>query len=117
MTRNAEISRFFRPSIACSQNGVALRLPPHSTRPHNFATRALNIQQPTTYQSTSRRPIARIFRLTATNATEYCVRHAVSPDAISCFSVFAAGLAAVCLWKSGQYPLFLLFAPAFLYLR
>ena len=69
------------------------------------------------YQPTSRRPIADVFRLTAESATGFCVRLQVHPDAISYLSIVAAALAAALFWQSGQYPLLLLFAPAFCYLR
>ena len=69
------------------------------------------------YEPTSRRPIANVFRLTASGATRLCVRLQVSPDAISYLSVVAAALAALCFWKSGQQPICLLIAPLFCYLR
>ena len=69
------------------------------------------------YEPTSRRPIAKVFRLTAESATRFCVRFCVHPDAISYLSVVAAALAAILFWKSGQRPLFLLIAPVFCYLR
>jgi phosphatidylglycerophosphate synthase len=70
-----------------------------------------------TYQPTSRRPIANIFRATANGAVRWCVRHRVHPDAISYLSIAAAALAAICFWKSGSYGWLLLVAPAFCYLR
>jgi phosphatidylglycerophosphate synthase len=70
-----------------------------------------------TYQATSRRPIANIFRATANRAVRWCVRHRVHPDAISYLSIVAATLAAICFWKSGSSGWLLLIAPAFCYLR
>ena len=69
------------------------------------------------YEPTSRRPIANVFRLTAQGVTRSCVRLHVDPDAISYLSILAAALAAFCFWKSGEKPIFLLFAPGFCYLR
>jgi phosphatidylglycerophosphate synthase len=69
------------------------------------------------YEPVSRRPIANIFRVTANGVTRFCVRHQLHPDAISYFSVLAAALAALLFWRSGQYRVLLLFAPAFCYLR
>ena len=69
------------------------------------------------YEPTSRRPIATVFRQTANGATRLCLRLNVNPDAISYFSILAAALAALFFWKSGQYPILLLFAPGFCYLR
>jgi phosphatidylglycerophosphate synthase len=69
------------------------------------------------YEPVSRRPIANIFRLTAHGVTRFCVRHHVSADAISYFSVLAAALAALLFWKSGAHPILLLFAPGFCYIR
>ena len=69
------------------------------------------------YEPTSRRPIANIFRLTASGATRFCVRLHVSPDAISYLSILAAALAALCFWKSGEHAILLLFGPLFCYLR
>jgi phosphatidylglycerophosphate synthase len=69
------------------------------------------------YEPTSRRPIADGFRRTAQGVTRWCVGLGVHPDTISYLSIVAAGLAAVCFWKSGAHPLLLLFAPGFCYLR
>jgi len=69
------------------------------------------------YEPTSRRPIADGFRATAHLATAFCVRARVHPDAISYASVVAAAIAAVLFWKSANQISFLLFAPAFCYLR
>lgn len=69
------------------------------------------------YAPTSRRPIASIFRQTAEGATRWCVSHRISPDLISYLSIVAAGLAAICFWKSGACLWLLLIAPGFCYLR
>ena len=69
------------------------------------------------YQPASRRPIADIFRLTASAATRWCVHRQIHPDSISIASIFAAAAAAICFWGSGDYPLLLLVAPLFAYLR
>lgn len=69
------------------------------------------------YEPTSRRPIGEGFRSTARFATALCVRLNVHPDSISYASIVAAGLAALCFWKSGTQPWLLLVAPLFCYLR
>lgn len=69
------------------------------------------------YEPTSRRPIADIFRRTAHGMTHFCVRCQIHPDTISCLSVVAAALAAVCFWKSGQNLWLLFLAPLFCYVR
>ena len=69
------------------------------------------------YEPASRRPIADIFRTTAHWAVHVCIRRGVHPDAISYFSIVAAGLAAISFWKSAAYPWLLIAGPAFCYLR
>ena len=69
------------------------------------------------YQPTSRRPIAEGFRRTARGATRFCVRVGIHPDAISYLSVVFAALAALCFWQSTRYPLLLIIAPLFCFLR
>src|SRR3954462_4007996 len=69
------------------------------------------------YQPTSRRPIANLFRRTATSATQICVGRGISPDAISYASIAFAIAAAICFWQSRVHPSLLLIAPAFCYLR
>ncbi len=69
------------------------------------------------YEPTSRRPIADVFRKTAGGAMRCCVRAGIHPDVISYFSIAAAGVAALCCWKSGERPWLLWIAPAFCYLR
>src|SRR2546430_11893415 len=68
-------------------------------------------------QSTSRRPIAQIFRRTGDGATNLCVRLGIPPDAISYLSILAALAAAVCFSKSGKNASLLIIAPLFCYLR
>lgn len=75
-------------------------------------------EKPTTdYKPTSRRPIADAFRLTAHGAVRVCIRLGISADAISYFSMVAAGLAAICFWQAARYPWLLVLGPAFCYLR
>jgi phosphatidylglycerophosphate synthase len=69
------------------------------------------------YEPTSRRPIGEGFRATARLATALCLRLNIHPDAVSYASIAAAAIAAVCFWKSGQYPWLLFVAPLFCYLR
>lgn len=69
------------------------------------------------YQPTSRRPIADLFRRTAQGAVRFCVRHGIHPDAVSYGSVVASALAALCFWWSGRWPLLLIPAVLFCYLR
>src|SRR5258708_31906914 len=69
------------------------------------------------YQSTSRRPIAAVFRQTGDAATRFCVRHGIHPDAISYLSIVAALIAAICFWKSGERRWLLIIPPLFFYLR
>ena len=71
----------------------------------------------TDYRPTSRRPIADVFRLTATGATRACVRAGIHPDAISYASLGAALIAAACFWRAGQHVWLLIIAPLFCYLR
>lgn len=71
----------------------------------------------TTYQPTSRRPIADMFRATAHWAVRVCVKGGISPDAVSYFSMVAAAAAAVCFWQAGARPWLLILGPAFCYLR
>jgi phosphatidylglycerophosphate synthase len=69
------------------------------------------------YQPTSRRPIAAVFRATAERTTRFCAESGVHPDAISYASVAAAAAAALCFWQSLAHPLLLLLAPLFCYAR
>lgn len=69
------------------------------------------------YQPVARRPIADAFRATAHFATRWSVRAGIHPDTISYSSMVVAAAAAICFWKAGRYPLFLIAAPLFCYLR
>jgi phosphatidylglycerophosphate synthase len=77
-------------------------------------TTCLNVDS---YEPTSRRPIADLFRRTAHVAVRLCVRARIHPDAISYLSMVAAAAAAICFWRSGEHPWLLLLGPAFCYLR
>ncbi|HVF72524.1 MAG TPA: CDP-alcohol phosphatidyltransferase family protein [Chthoniobacterales bacterium] len=69
------------------------------------------------YEPTSRRRIGESFRATARFATSWCVRRNVNPDTISYASIVAAGIAALCFWRSYPHPWLLLVAPLFCYVR
>ncbi len=69
------------------------------------------------YQSSTRRPIAAVFRRTGDGATRFCVRYGIHPDAISYLSIVAALIAAICFWRSGARRWLLIIAPLFCYLR
>jgi phosphatidylglycerophosphate synthase len=71
----------------------------------------------TTYQPTSRRPIARRFRDTARGAVRLCVRAGVHADVISYLSVVASALAGACFWLAGRWPVLLIVAPLLCYVR
>src|SRR5436305_15132710 len=71
----------------------------------------------TDYQPTSRRPIADVFRQTAHGPVRFCVHFGIHPDALSYSSVVASALAAICFWQSGSWPILLVPAPLFCYLR
>lgn len=71
----------------------------------------------TNYQPTSRRPIAELFRRTASGSVRLCVRWNVHPDAISYLSIVASAGAGLCLWRSGDWPALLIPAAALCYLR
>jgi phosphatidylglycerophosphate synthase len=53
----------------------------------------------------------------ARGATDLCVRRGIHPDAISYLSVVAAATAGACFWRAGRWPMLLLVAPGFCYLR
>ncbi len=69
------------------------------------------------YQPTSRRPIADLFRRTADLAVRFCVRAGISPDAVSYSSIVAAAIAGAMFWQSSRYPVLLLVAPLFCFVR
>lgn len=69
------------------------------------------------YHSSSRRPIADVFRRTANRSASFCVRLGIHPDAISYVSIVASALAALCFWNAAASPWLLLVGPGFCYLR
>lgn len=69
------------------------------------------------YEAKTRRPIANVFRRTATFATRFCVARRIHPDMVSYCSVAFALAAAVCFIESRTYRPLLLIAPLFCYLR
>lgn len=69
------------------------------------------------YQPSSRRPIAQVFRNTANRATRACVWLGVHPDVISYTSIIASLIAAVMFLVSQRWPWLLLLAPLFCFLR
>lgn len=71
----------------------------------------------TTYEPTSRRPIARRFRDTASGAVALCVRLRIHPDAISYASIAVSACAAACFLFARRWPVLLLVAPLLCYAR
>jgi phosphatidylglycerophosphate synthase len=71
----------------------------------------------TDYQPTSRRPIADVFRRMAGGSVRFCVRAGIHPDTVSYSSIAASVLAAVCFWQAGAWPILLIPAALFCYLR
>jgi phosphatidylglycerophosphate synthase len=69
------------------------------------------------YQPAARRPIADLFRQTATFAVRACLRLGIHPDVVSYSSVLAAALAALCFWQAGDRLWLLIPAAGFCYLR
>jgi len=69
------------------------------------------------YEPSSRRPIADMFRSTAHFAVRWCVGHNIHPDVVSYASIVAAALASTCFWQARHLPFLLLVAPLFCYLR
>lgn len=69
------------------------------------------------YQPRWRRPIGDVFRKTAHGAVRFCVRFNIHPNTVSYSSIVAAAAAGLCFWQSSRYPVLLLIAPAFCYLR
>ena len=69
------------------------------------------------YQPSSRRPIAGVFRRTATGVVLLLVRRGIHPDAISYLSIVASSLAALCFWNAAASPWLLLVGPGLCYLR
>ena len=71
----------------------------------------------TTYQPTSRRPIAQRIRETASAAVALCVRHNIHPDAISYASIAVSALAGASFLYAGRWEALLLVAPLLCYVR
>lgn len=69
------------------------------------------------YLPTSRRPIASIFRRTATAPVDWCVRFGVHPNWVSYGSVVASAAAALCFWQAATTPMLLIPAVLFCYVR
>jgi phosphatidylglycerophosphate synthase len=69
------------------------------------------------YQPTSRRPIANLFRGTAHGAVRVAVKLGIHPDVFSYASIASAAAAAFFFWKSTHHPRFLLIGVAFAFLR
>lgn len=83
----------------------------------HFARRFPEERLLASYEPTSRRPIADVFRRTARFAVEWCVRRDVHPDIVSYASVVSSAGAAACFWRSGQWPVLLIPAVVLCYLR
>ena len=79
--------------------------------------RALRCFNVDSYQPTSRRPIADLFRRTAHVAVHGCVLARIHPDTISYLSMVAAAGAAACFWQAQHHPWLLVVGPLFCYLR
>ena len=70
-----------------------------------------------TYEPMSRRPIAHIFRRTATAPVAWCVRLGIHPNCVSYGSVVASAAAALCFWQALTMPALLVPAALFCYVR
>jgi phosphatidylglycerophosphate synthase len=70
-----------------------------------------------TYQPTSRRPIAQSFRQTATSVVQWCVRRGIHPNSVSYASVVAALAAGLCFWQAAAWPVLLIGGVACCYVR
>ncbi|MFP5246463.1 MAG: CDP-alcohol phosphatidyltransferase family protein [Thermoanaerobaculia bacterium] len=71
----------------------------------------------TTYEPTSRRPIAGMFRSTAHKAVGIAVRARIHPDVFSYGSILCAAIAAALFWQSRTHPKFLILAVFFAFVR
>ena len=71
----------------------------------------------TSYEPTSRRPIAGMFRRTAEGAVRVAVRARIHPDVFSYASIVAAAIAAWLFSASGTHPRYLALAVVFAMLR
>jgi phosphatidylglycerophosphate synthase len=69
------------------------------------------------YQPSARRPIADLFRRSAHLAVRWCVRLGIHPNWVSYSSMVAAAGSGLCFWQAGGYPVLLLPAAGFLYIR
>jgi phosphatidylglycerophosphate synthase len=69
------------------------------------------------YEPSSRRPIAQVFRQTARLAVDFCVRRDIHPNTVSYMSVVAAAAAAICFWQAHVWPILLIPAVLFCYVR
>jgi len=69
------------------------------------------------YKPASRRPIADAFRATARLAVRLCVKWNIHPDAVSYFSVVAAGGAGACFLFSGTHAWLVIPAALLCYVR
>ena len=70
-----------------------------------------------TYEPTSRRPIAGLFRRSAHSAVRVAVRAGIHPDVFSYASIVAAAIAAWLFWQSRTHPRYIVLAIAFAMLR
>ncbi len=70
-----------------------------------------------TYEPSSRRPIAGLFRATARGAVNLAVRAGIHPDVFSYASIVAAAIAGVLFWQSARHPKYLILGAAFALLR
>jgi phosphatidylglycerophosphate synthase len=69
------------------------------------------------YKPSSRRPIADLFRQTASGAVRFCLRWNIHPDAVSYGSMVAATVAGICFWQAEHLPFLFIPAAVFCYLR
>ncbi|MBM4113615.1 MAG: CDP-alcohol phosphatidyltransferase family protein [Phycisphaerae bacterium] len=69
------------------------------------------------YEPAWRRPIAGGFRRSADFAVRWCVRRGVHPNTVSWMSLVSASAAGACFLGARQWPLLLLLAPLFCWLR
>lgn len=69
------------------------------------------------YEPTSRRPIAHVFRRTSHLAVKLCRRWGIHPDAVSYASIVVSLGAGLCFWRSGGQPWLLIPAVLLCYAR
>jgi phosphatidylglycerophosphate synthase len=70
-----------------------------------------------TYEPSSRRPIADLFRKSAHSAVRVAVRLGIHPDVFSYASIVAAAVSGWLFWKSSTHPRYLAVAVVFALLR